>query len=175
MAFHAKVDRLYITHGVHVSLQEYSQTQSHVPSDSVHFAVDFIYNDDNIGRLAWQAKKHTPNRDPRWKGLDHVFAMRSMVLNHIATLYRGYLVKQKEVMPRRPPIGQTILYSIVRHITGGGKQQEAHAGVDYIKVNFHTDNFLSFTESLMSLYHFLTLTILYVMNCANSAPQCSHS
>ena len=44
-------------------------------------------------------------------------------------------------MPRRPPIGQSIFYSIVRHITGCGKQQEARAGVDYIKVNFHTDNF----------------------------------
>ena len=140
LAFQAKVDRLYITHGV--SLQEYSQVQSHVPSDSVHFAVDFIHSDDNRGRLAWQAKKRTPNRDPRWKGLDHVFAMRSLVLKHdVATLYRGYVVKQKEVMLRRPPIGQSIFYSIVKHITGGGKQQEAHAGVDYIKVIFHTDNF----------------------------------
>ena len=95
-------DRLYVTHGV--SLQEYRQTQSHVPSDSFHFAVDFIYSDDNIGRLAWQAKKCTPNRDPRWKGLDHVFAMRSLVLKHdVAILYSGYVVKQ-EVMPRRPPI-----------------------------------------------------------------------
>ena len=104
-----------------------------MPSDSVHFAVDFIYSDDNIGRLAWQAKKLIPNRDPRWKGLDHVFAMRSLVLKRdVATLYRGYVVKQKEVMPRRPPIGQSIFYSIVKHITGGGKQQEACAGVDYI-------------------------------------------
>ena len=36
---------------------------------------------------------------------------------------------------------QTLFYTIVKHITGGGKQQEARAGVDYIKVNFHTDNF----------------------------------
>ena len=71
-----------------------------------------------------------------------MFVMRSLVLKHdVATLYRGYVGKQKEVMPRRPPIGQSIFYSIVRHITGGGKQQEALAGVDYINVNFHTDNF----------------------------------
>ena len=50
-------------------------------------------------------------------------------------------MKQKEVMPRRPPIGQSIFYSIVKHITGSGKQQEAPAGVDCIKVIFHTDNF----------------------------------
>ena len=43
-------------------------------------------------------------------------------------------------MPGKSPIGQTLFYTIVKHITGGGKQQEG-AGVDYIKVNFHTDNF----------------------------------
>ena len=30
----------------------------------------------------------------------------------------------------------------VNHITGGGKHHEARAGVDYIKVNFHKDNFV---------------------------------
>ena len=54
LAFQAIFNRLYITQ-CGVSLQEYSQTQTHVPSDSVHIAVDFIYSDDNIGRLAWQA------------------------------------------------------------------------------------------------------------------------
>ena len=34
-----------------------------------------------------------------------------------------------------------LFYTIVKHVTGGGKQQEARAGVDYIKVHFHTDNF----------------------------------
>ena len=33
------------------------------------------------------------------------------------------------------------MYSIGKYITGSGKQQEALAGVDYINVNFHTDNF----------------------------------
>ena len=35
-----------------------------------------------------------------------------------------------------------MFYTIANNITGGGKQQEARAGVDYIKVNFHTDNFV---------------------------------
>eukprot|EP00731_Ephydatia_muelleri_P000275 Em0001g275a len=120
LAFQAKVDRLYITH--RVSLQEYSQTQSHVPRDSVHFAVDFIYSDDNVGRLAWQAKKRTPNRDPRWKGLDHVFALRRGNAQK-ATHWTVYILL----------LGETHNW--------GGKQQEPRAGVDYIKVNFHTDNF----------------------------------
>ena len=44
-------------------------------------------------------------------------------------------------MPGKKSIGRTLFYSIAKHITGGGKLQEARAGVDYIKVNFHTDNF----------------------------------
>ena len=81
------------------------------------------------------------NRDLRWKSLANVFAMRSLVLKHdIATMYREYLVRQRAVMPGRPPIGKTVLHHIANNITGGGKLKEARAGVDYIKVNFHTDN-----------------------------------
>lgn len=138
--FQAKVDKLYLTEGV--ALQEYRHSRSRVNSATVNLAVDFIYGDDNISRLAWEAKKRSPNRDLRWNGLANVFAMRSLVLKHdIATMYREYLVKQKAAMPRKPPIGKSIFYTIANNITGGGKQQEARAGVDYIKVNFHTDNF----------------------------------
>lgn len=53
-------------------------------------------------------------------------------------------MKQREAMPGKSPIGQTLFYTIVKHITGAGKQQEARAGVDYIKVNLYTDNFPSY-------------------------------
>ena len=125
--FQAKEDKLYLTEGV--ALQEYRHSYSHVNSTTVNLAVDFIYGDDNISCLAWEAKKPSPNRDLRWKGLGSVLAMRSLVLKHdIATMYREYLVKQKATMPRKPPIGKSMLYTIVNNITGGGKQQEARAG-----------------------------------------------
>ena len=44
-------------------------------------------------------------------------------------------------MPGMPPIGKTLLYTIANNITGGGILQEARAGVDYLKVNFHSENF----------------------------------
>ena len=44
-------------------------------------------------------------------------------------------------MPGMPPIGKTLFYTIANNITGGGKLQEARAGVDYLKVNFHSENF----------------------------------
>ena len=55
LLFQAKVDRLYLTHGVR--LQEYHETHSRVPKDLISFAVGFIYSDENICRLAWEAKK----------------------------------------------------------------------------------------------------------------------
>ena len=58
-----------------------------------------------------------------------------------ATMYKMYSEKYKDAMPGKPPIGSTLFYSIAKNITGGGKKQEARAGVDYIKVNFHTVNF----------------------------------
>ena len=59
-----------------------------------------------------------------------------------AQYHHLYSEKYKNAMPGKPPIGKAFFYSISNSITGGGKQQEAHAGVDYIKVNnFHIHNF----------------------------------
>ena len=150
LLFQAKVDRLYLTCGV--KLQEYCETHSRVPSDSVTFAVSFIYSDDSITRLAWEAKKQTPNRDPKWKELKNVYAMRSLVLKQdVATMYKGYAEKMSEMMPGKRHIGRTLFYCITKHITGGGKIQEARAGVDYIKVNFHTDNFATIDKVIDAL------------------------
>ncbi|KAL5502924.1 hypothetical protein EMCRGX_G009782 [Ephydatia muelleri] len=138
--FKAKIDKLYLTECV--ALQEYRHSRSHVNSAMVNLATKFIYGDDNISRLAWEATKCFPNRDLRWKGLANMFAMRSLVLKHdIATMYREYLDRQRAVMPGMLPIGKTLFYIIANNITGGGKLQEPRAGVDYLKVNFHTDNF----------------------------------
>ena len=53
-----------------------------------------------------------------------------------------YSEKYKNAMPGKPPNGKAFFYSISNNITGGGKQQEEHAGVDYIKVNnFHIHSF----------------------------------
>ena len=147
--FQAKIDKLYLTHGMNI--QQFSKTQPRVPKDVIEFAVEFIYSDENIGRLAWEAKKRTPNRKEKWKELKNVFAMRSLVLkNDIATMYAGYIAKHEDAMPGKPPIGRSLFYTIAKHITGGGKQQEARAGVDYIKVNFHIDNF-SIVDKLIDI------------------------
>ena len=137
LSFQAKVDQLYLTHGV--KLQEYN---SRVHVDMIQSAVDFVYSEDNIGRLAWEARKCSPNKNLRCKDLENVFAMRSLVLKHdIATMYKVYSERYKDAIPGKSPIGRSIFYSITKTITGGGKQQEARARVDHIKVNFHTDNF----------------------------------
>ena len=172
LLFQAKVGRLYLTCGV--KLQEYCETHSRVPSDSVTFAVSFIYSDDNITRLAWEAKKRTPNRDPKWKELKNVYAMRSLVLKQdVATMYKGYAEKMSEMMPGKRPIGRTLFYSIAKHITGGGKIQEARAGVDYIKVNFHMITLPSLTKLLMHLPPCLKSTMPCIMSYVGSAIMCT--
>ena len=62
-----------------------------------------------------------------------------MLKHDIATMYMEYLVRSRAVMPGKPPISKTLFYTIA--LVGGGKLQEAWAGEDYIKVNFHIDNF----------------------------------
>ena len=141
LMFQAKVDKLYLSHGL--TLQTYSETHSRVCQEVIHYAVSFVYSNDNISRLAWEAKKRSPNKDVRWKDLKNVSAMKSLVLKHdIATMYKVYLEKHKNEMPNIMPVGKTLFYDIVNHITGGGKHQEARSGIDYIKVNFHKDNFV---------------------------------
>ena len=74
-----------------------------------NLAVEYTYGDDNISRLAWEAKKRSPNRDLRRKGLANMFAMRSLVIKHdIATMYREYLDRQRTVMPCMSPIEKTL-------------------------------------------------------------------
>ena len=140
LMFQAKVDKSYLDHGI--KIQHFSKTQSRVPKDVIEYAIEFIYSDENISRLAWEAKKRTPNKKEKWKKLENVFAMRSLVLkNDIATMYNEYVAKHEGAIPGKAHISRSLFYTIVKHITGGGKQQEARAGVDYIKVNFHIDNF----------------------------------
>ena len=36
---------------------------------------------------------------------------------------------------------KSLFYTITREISGGSRKQDSRAGVDYIKVNFHHDNY----------------------------------
>ena len=67
--------------------------------------------------------------------------MKSLVLKHdVATMYRMYL-KTGKVQLGQNVVCKSLFRKIVQHITGGGIKQDARAGVDYVKVNYHTDNF----------------------------------
>ena len=109
--FQAKVDKLYLSHGLNV--QNYAETPSRVSEDSIHYVVNYVYSNDNICRLAWQAKKRAPNKDLRWKDLKNIHAMKSLVLRHdISTMYKVYLDKHTEEMPGKKPVGRTLFYDI---------------------------------------------------------------
>ena len=52
--FQDKVDKLYLSHGL--NLQNYAETHTSVSEDSIHYVVSFVYSNDNVCHLAWQAK-----------------------------------------------------------------------------------------------------------------------
>ena len=74
--------------------------------------------------------------------LENICAMKSLVLKRdVSEMYKEYAENHKIRFPDLPHMKESLFCEIARHITGGGKKQSARAGVDYIKVNFHTDNF----------------------------------
>ena len=63
--FQAKVDKSYLDYGM--KIQHFSKTQPRVPKDVIEFAIEFLYSEENISRLAWEVNKHTPNRKGKVK------------------------------------------------------------------------------------------------------------
>ena len=136
LKFQAQVDAEYQSHGI--SLQQYPKSFSRIKDSVIICLVDFVYSDENVTRLAWAANKH---KDKRFSELQYVAAMKSLVLKHaVATMYHMYL-ETVEVQAGQNVVGKSLFRNIVQHITGGGIKQDARAGVDYVKVNYHNDNF----------------------------------
>ena len=101
-------------------------------------AVETVYY---VSHLAWPVKEdllhHVNGRT--WK---NICAMKSFVLKRdVSEMYKEYAENHKIRFPDLPHMQESLLCEIAKHITGGRKKQSARAGVDYIKVNFHTDNF----------------------------------
>ena len=138
LLFQAKVDKLYLTHGV--ELEEHCGTHSRVHRDMIHCAVDFIYSDENIGRLVWETRKRSPNRNPRWKDLENVYAMRSLVLKHnVAAMFRVFSDKYKNAVPGIHLLGRHCSTPLP---TASLVVESSRKHMDYIKINFHIDNFV---------------------------------
>ena len=136
LKFQTQVDAEYQSHGL--SLQQYPKSFSRIKDSVIKCLVDFVYYDENVTRLAWAANKL---KDKRFSELQYVAAMKSLVLKHaVATMYHIYL-ETVEVQAGQNVVGKSLFRNIVQHITGGGIKQDARAGVDYVKVNYHNDNF----------------------------------
>ena len=135
LKFQAQVDAAYLSRGL--PLQRYTKSISRVEDNVVESLVDFVYSDENVARLAWVPRKAL---NKQWSVLNHWAAMKSLVLKRdIASIYSLYAQRASAA---HKVIGKSLFFTIVHHITGGcGKKQSARAGIDYIKVNFHLDNF----------------------------------
>ena len=150
LKFQANVDNDYHIRGL--PLQQYPKSRRRIEDDVVKNLVDFIYSDDNVTRLAWVATKQAFRNDQRWSELEHVAAMKSLVLKRdLATMYHIYRETMQVQGDNQKIVGISLFRNIVQNITGGGKKQAARAGVDYIKINFHTDNFALLDMAIKAL------------------------
>ena len=74
--------------------------------------------------------------------IDNVAIMKSLVLKRdVSDIYQQYVIKHSAQFPNTPAMKKSLFYTIINLITGGSKKQQIRAGVDYIKVNYHTDNY----------------------------------
>lgn len=71
-----------------------------------------------------------------------------------------------------PHMKESLFYEITRNITGGGKKQCARSGVDYIKVNFHTNNFELIDKVIDVVALHPPLTRLHDLNCSYKGQLC---
>ena len=59
----------------------------------------------------------------------------------MSEIYQEYVTKHSVQFPNTPAMKKSLFYTITNVITGGSKKQQIRAGVNYIKVNYHTDNY----------------------------------
>ena len=65
-----------------------------------------------------------------------------MLKRDIQEIYNDYLSKHSSQFPADIPcMKKSLFYTITREIRGGSRKQASRAGIDYIKVNSHHDNF----------------------------------
>ena len=108
----------------------------------VKLAVDTIYSYNNISRLAWLPKKKRSLSLLKKMSIDNVAIMKSLVLKRdVSEIYQEYVIKHCAQFPNTPAMKKSLFYTVTILITGGSKKQQIRAGVDYIKVNHHTDNY----------------------------------
>ena len=65
-----------------------------------------------------------------------------MLKRDVQEIYNDYLSKHSSQFPADIPcMKKSLFYTITREISGGSRKQASRAGIDYIKVNSHHDNF----------------------------------
>ena len=87
--FQAKVDAEYLHRGL--QLTPFLVTHQRIAKEVIQLAVDTVYSSKHVSRLAWLSKKR-PFRSNKWKDLEHVDSMKSLVLkNDVQEMFKEYV------------------------------------------------------------------------------------
>ena len=138
--FQAKVDSANLHRSLELPPRVISRHR--MMDEVVKLVVDTIYLFDNISRLEWLQKKCLL-LSLKQTAIDYIAVMKSLVLKRdVQEIYIDYLSKLSSQFPADIPfMKKSLFYTITREISGGSRKQASRAGIDYIKVNFHHDNF----------------------------------
>eukprot|EP00731_Ephydatia_muelleri_P029892 Em0021g415a len=87
--FQAKVDAEYLHRGL--QLTPFLVTHQRIAKEVIQLAVDTVYSSKHVSRLAWLSKKR-PFLSNKWKDLEHVDSMKSLVLkNDVQEMFKEYV------------------------------------------------------------------------------------
>ena len=129
LLFQAKVDSAYLHKGLELPLRVISRHR--LREEVVQLVVDTIYSYDKRSLLSL---KHT--------AID-IVQMKSLVLKRdVQEIYNDYLSKHSAKFPADIPcMKKSLFYTITSEVSGGSRKQDSRAGLNYIEVNFHHDNY----------------------------------
>lgn len=95
--FQAKVDAEYLHHGL--QLTPFLVTHQRMAEEVIKLAIDTVYSSKHVSRLAWLSKKR-PFQSNKWKHLEHVDSMKSLVLKHdVQEIFKEYVAEHNTKWP----------------------------------------------------------------------------
>ena len=92
----------------------FSDSSTNSYKEVIQLAVDTVYSSKHVSCLAWLSKKR-PFRSNKWKDLEHVDSMKSLVLkNDVQEMFKEYVAEHNTRWPDVRHMKESLFYEITR-------------------------------------------------------------